>query len=273
MEMPGNMRENIRKAIAPTVAGLLLAATLGLPGQALAATLTITPTTDDGSIPPAATITVKKTSDNSVVKEIQFPGGADAKVDPIDVNAGEELLISATADGYFIQAQKGTPNESGANVKLIAKKATTVTVQLKADGVTDFSGVTAKLYKGGSATGNPQTSVQTDASGLIKFDNVPAGSYTVALDLPAALQGKLPATQHIDVPSNPQQPVSVTMGNTAAPTDASTTGNTNTSDGSGTTSNEGISQTGDATGTAVLGVTGIAAMVGAGTLFGRKVRK
>lgn len=271
-EMSGNMRERIRKAIAPAVAGLVLAAALGVPGQALAATLTITPTTDDGSTPPAATITVKKTSDNSVVKEIQFPGGADAKVDPIDVNAGEELLISATANGYFIQAQKGTPNESGANVKLVARKATTVTVQLKADGVTDFSGVTAKLYKGGSATGNPQTSVQTDASGLIKFDNVPAGSYTVALDLPAALQSKLPATQQVDVPSNPQQPVSVTMGNAPAASNVNADAGASNVNGSGTTSSEGISQTGDRSGGALLGIAGAATVTGLGIVMARRVR-
>ncbi len=242
------------------------------PIAAFAVPLSITETTEDGSVVPATTIIIRDSAGN-VIKEISHPGG-DAAIEDIDVDEGQELVVSATADGYSIKSKKGTPSASGGTVKLVARKSTTIRVQLKEDGITDFSGVTAKLYAGVDTNGNPQASVETDASGIVKFEGVPSGEYTIIFDAPENLQGKIATSVSVTVPEDPNGEISVdaSSGKQGAAnsndSSESTDSNGNGSDES-KSSSKNITQTGDSSLMVLMGV-GAAATIG--TTIMRKIR-
>lgn len=192
-----------------TVAGLALVASVIAPTLAFAVPLNITQNSDT-STNPASTITITK-DDGTVVKTINYPGGT-ATIDPVDVDAGTKYTVTAQANGYAFTKKAGTPSETGANVTITAKKAVAINVQLKGNGVTDYTGAVVKLVEK-SNPGTPKSTTTSGASGLVKIDGVPAGSYTIQVDLPANLANSgIPTSQDVTVPENPQQDVSVTMG-------------------------------------------------------------
>lgn len=194
-----------------TVAGLAIAASALAPTLAFAVPMNITQNSDTGTN-PASTITVAK-EDGTVIKTINYPGGT-ATIDPVDVDAGTKYIVTAQANGYAFTKKAGTPSETGATVALTAKKAVSVNVQLKGNGITDYTGVVVKLVDK-SNPGTPKSTTTSGASGLVKIDGVPAGSYTIQVELPANLANSgIPTSQDVTVPANPQQDISVTVGGT-----------------------------------------------------------
>ncbi len=191
------------------VAGLALVASVFAPTLALAVPMNITQTSDTGTN-PASTITVAK-EDGTVVKTINYAGGT-ATIDPVDVEAGTKYIVTAQANGYAFTKKAGTPSETGANVSITAKKAVSINVQLKGNGVTDYTGAVVKLVDK-SNPGTPKSTTTAGSSGLVKIDGVPAGNYTIQVELPANLANSgIPTSQDVTVPENPQQDVSVTVG-------------------------------------------------------------
>lgn len=257
------MKEKTLKRLAASAAALVAFCTLAAPTAAFAVPLNITMTEENGGEPPAATITIAKSADNTVIKEIQFAGGS-ATVETVDVTENEAITISAaSSDSHYVYGtQQGTPNASGATVTLKAKRVVNVNVQLKASGVTDYSGVTVKMYTGTDTSGDPKVSVPTDSSGLVTISSVSAGTYTLVLELPASLQGKIPQSQQVTVPSNPTEDVSVTIGTDTSESESSSAESSSDSAEStasasaetATTSASGISQTGDSSTTIVIGI-------------------
>lgn len=191
------------------VAGIALVASVFAPTLALAVPMNITQTSDTGTN-PASTITVAK-EDGTVVKTINYSGGT-ATIDPVDVDAGTKYIVTAQANGYAFTKKAGTPSETGANVSITAKKAVSINVQLKGNGVTDYTGAVVKLVDK-SNPGTPKSTTTAGSSGLVKIDGVPAGNYTIQVELPANLANSgIPTSQDVTVPENPQQDVSVTVG-------------------------------------------------------------
>lgn len=192
-----------------TVAGLALAASAFAPTLALAVPMSITQKSDTGTN-PASTITIAK-EDGTVVKTINYPGGT-ATIDPVDVEAGTKYIVTAQANGYAFSKKAGTPSDTGADVSITAKKAVSINVQLKGNGVSDYTGAVVKLIDK-SNPGTPKSTTTSGASGLVKIEGVPAGSYTVQVELPANLANSgIPTSQDVTVPENPQQDVSLTIG-------------------------------------------------------------
>ena len=213
------------------------AAVVLFPATALAVPMNITQTAESGDN-PASTIIIT-TDDGTEVGRYEYAGG-DATVDLPDdlenkIEAGGTYYVTAEAPGYTFNTQGGQVNEQGANVSLVARRAVSVVVTLSAEGVSDYSGVSASLYEGSSATGTPRAQADTDASGKITFENVPAGTYTLQLTLPDSLEGVLPVTTSITVPADPTETVNVTVEGT--PAESATNENDNQAENEATNEN------------------------------------
>lgn len=198
-----------KNAATAGIAGLIGFALLSSP--ALAASLKISQKAESGGTNPASHITVVDDSGNTV-KEIDYAGGS-AEIDPVDVEVGKSYTVDATADGYDFRAQSGTITQDATfPVTLTAVKAANLIIQFQADGVSDYSGISASLYQGADTSGQAKATATTDSSGKITFNNVPHGDYTMRIVLPPSLASAGFASDHvIKVPEEGDETITVTV--------------------------------------------------------------
>lgn len=143
---------------------------------------------------------VGKSVNNTGLSEFDLPPDATSKL-----KAGSTYTITATAEGYSFNSVKGTLlDDRTVIVNLTGTKTVSMRVQLSAEGVSDFSYVTAALYDGGNVAAAAKSTATASANGVVEFKDVPVGAeYTIRLTCPSNLAGQLPELTTVEV--NPDQ--------------------------------------------------------------------
>lgn len=206
------MTKNFQTHIKSGILGVCAAALAFGPAAAFAGTLNVVQKGYKQGVNPASTIVIKDASGN-VVKEVPYEGGT-AQISPITLDAGE-YEVSAKADGYVFNVQRGGVNDDvPTNAELIAKKAENLTIQFKADGVQDFSGIKVSLYEGENASGTPKAEATTNAVGKLTFEQVPSGQYFLKFAYPNSIASKvtLPESHNLQFDASNKEAANITIG-------------------------------------------------------------
>ena len=172
------------KKIIALIAAALVVVSLAFVSVAEAATLRISQTAADGGENPASTIII--TNENGeTIKSIDYAGGS-ATIDPVELDEGT-YYVTAEASGYVFNKQGGPLSAAGADVTLKAYRPTTAVVQVKADGVSDLSGIQIALHKGTDTSKEAKATATTNESGTVEFNDLIAGDYVLAITVPDSL--------------------------------------------------------------------------------------
>ena len=198
-----NIKKSNTNIMRPAITAIAMssAVALALPMSAFAATMVVSQQGYSGGENPSSHIVVTDAS-GAVVAEQDYAGG-DAGAITFELDPGE-YYVDATADGYDFTRQGGQLTDGGANVMLTAKAISTITIQLQAEGIDDFSGITVSLYQGTDTSGEPKAQAVTNSSGEVVLNGVPAGDYTVVLtDVPENIAATgIPTTMPVTASSD-----------------------------------------------------------------------
>ena len=159
---------------------------------------------------------VGKSVNNTGLSEFDLPPDATA-----NLKAGSTYTITAEAEGYSFNSVKGTLlDDRTVIVNLTGTKTVVMHIQLSAEGVSDFSYVTAALYDGSNVTATAKSTAVASAAGVVEFKDVPVGAeYTVRLTCPSNLAGQLPELTPVEVKPDQADTLNVEIKGTAAALD------------------------------------------------------